>query len=116
MMRTLKDWMYAGGEWPDELEPVMRGGRRLARCTCGRVSGQSNFVDIAPPEVPVAQRLSGRARRARVRTIERSQMVEMARARLPEASPRFVCGWCFGAIRIEAGLTREQISEKVGHV
>ena len=106
MMRTLTDWLDAGGEWPEGLALVNRNSHRSARCTCGRVSGTDNFVDVDPPEVPAAQRLSAELRRSRVRT--RFQEEE-------EASPRWVCGWCFGAIRVGAGLTREQIRDKVGH-
>ena len=99
MTQTLHDHLLMGGEWPPELERIEKNGFTVARCTCGRVSGPTNFYYLK--DGAVKDRLSGRVRRSRMRREVKRYAEQAAKQRLrePEVSPSWVCGWCVGAMR-----------------
>ena len=110
-VKTLRDQVDGGGEWPLELEPIVRhpdAGVTHARCVCGGIHTLRCFVNLKG--VKVADRVSGRLRRERVRTLPDGLD---PRVRWPEQSPGWMCGVCASSIRRRAGLTYADMKGKV---
>ena len=99
---TLLDHLEAGGDWPDELEPVTTSNTVYpsAVCHCGRVRPPVMMLDVLPPGIGVSEHIS-RARRAS-RTVR------------GETNPRWLCTSCLSAMRVMEGWSRTELRRRLG--